>query len=92
MRRTQIYLTEEQHKALDRMSKVAKVGRSELIRDAIERYLRHPHQFPEWKRGLAAAFGMWKDRPEVVEEIAAARRSLDRDVFAERDRQLTKPE
>jgi hypothetical protein len=29
-----------------------------------------------------AAFGMWKDRPEVEQEILEARKSLDRDVFA----------
>lgn len=91
MRRTQIMLTEKQHKTLSRLSKASNRPRSEIIREALDKHLptlkaRREWNVRDWKKAITAAAGIWKDRPEVEEEIAEARRSADRDIFAESNR------
>lgn len=72
MVRTQIYLTEEQRRALERL--VAGTGRrkSDLIREALDDYLAR--QKPrDWKEALRACYGMWADRDDLDDFVAGLR-------------------
>jgi hypothetical protein len=84
MRRTQVYLSEKQHAKLARLSRKTKLGKSELIRKAVDQLNINLEVMPDWKEAILAGAGIWKDRPEVEQEILEARRSLDRDIFERR--------
>ena len=77
MVRTQIYLTQAEHDGL--RAAAGRTGRkqSELIRDAVDRFL---DQTGDQRREavLREAAGMWKDRDDLP-DFAAIRRSADRD-------------
>lgn len=69
MIRTQIYITEEEQKALEKLSKERNTTKSNIIREAIDQYVADM-TLEEKKKNLDAAFGMWKDRvdtPDVNE-------------------------
>jgi hypothetical protein len=76
MIRTQIYLSAVQQKALKALA--AKTGRtqSELIRDAIDRFVG---QRKASERGpvVRRSAGLWKDRTDLP-DFAALRREADR--------------
>ncbi len=76
MIRTQIYLTEQERTGLVALAKVSGKKQSELIREAVDRFLE---QFEETRlqAALENAAGMWKDRDDLP-DFNAARRSLDR--------------
>ena len=80
MRRTQIYLTEEQGRLLESRSRATGRTMSELIRSAIDRvYARGRSMSRETRVRLARkSAGAWKDFPEsgaeYVERIRGARR------------------
>jgi Ribbon-helix-helix protein, copG family len=81
MKRTQIYLSEEQGRYLDRRSKAAGTSMSELIREAIDvTYLRRPRTLDRSQRAeiARATAGAWKSFPETgkryVERVRGARR------------------
>ncbi len=80
MRRTQIYLTEEQGTLLERRSRASGRTISELIRAAIDTmYSRHRAMSRSEKVRVARrTAGSWKDFPETgaayVERIRGARR------------------
>lgn len=78
MHRTQLYLTEDQTAALDRLARRKGVRRSALVRAAVDTLIAEESARENWKAAWAKAFGIWKDRPEVVREIAAVRRQLRR--------------
>lgn len=62
MKRTQVYLTQNEHKALTQLSRQTKKKRSEIIREAIDAHLQN--QMPGKKsRGdiLDEVAGIWKD-------------------------------
>ena len=77
VRRTQIYLTDEEARALNREE--ARTGRSmsDLIREAIDdRYVTKSSLSKEQKlRALARSFGSWKGRTETGEEYVERLRS-----------------
>ena len=76
MVRTQIYLTEEERVGLDAVAKTTDRKQSEIIREAVDRFL-------DLTRGdrrttiLDEAAGMWKDRRDLP-DFEKARRSWDR--------------
>lgn len=70
MRRTQIYISEEQGRYLERRSKELGTSVSDLIRSAIEQtYLRRPTLTKADKlRIIHSTAGAWKDFPMTGEE------------------------
>jgi hypothetical protein len=76
MVRTQIYLTKEERDGLEVVAKSTNKKQSELIREAVDRFL-------DTTRGnrreaiLNEAAGMWRNRSDLP-DFAATRRSLDR--------------
>ncbi len=76
MVRTQIYLTEEERDGLEAMAESTGKKQSELIREAVDRFL-------ELRKGdrraaiLNDAAGMWRARKDLP-DFDAARRSWDR--------------
>ena len=76
MVRTQIYLTEAERDALNALAEATGKKQSELIREAVDRYI-------DLARGdsrdaiLEGAAGMWRDRNDLP-DFRAARRTWDR--------------
>lgn len=70
MKRTQIYLTDEQDELLHRRRKATGATISELIRAAIDAvYLgKREMSLKEKLRVLEETYGAWKDRTETGEE------------------------
>jgi predicted DNA-binding protein len=64
MVRTQIYLTEEQQRGLERLAAATGRRKSDLIREALDGYLAD-HQPKDWKDALEAVRGMWADRDDL---------------------------
>jgi metal-responsive CopG/Arc/MetJ family transcriptional regulator len=74
--RTQIYLTEAERSGLDNMSAATGKKQSELIREALDRYLELA---AESRRSaiLDETAGLWRDRDDLP-DFGAVRRSWDR--------------
>lgn len=79
MIRTQIYLNDQQKRALDRLSARRNVSVAELIRAAIDRMLAEEEDHCQgWERVLSQTFGMWRDRREITADfVRRARRGWD---------------
>ena len=77
MVRTQIYLTEEERAGLVALAKSSGRKQSELIREAIDRFLI---LFDEvrYRAVMDSAAGMWRDRDDLP-DFRASRQSWDRD-------------
>lgn len=76
MVRTQVYLTEEQERGLKRLAETTGRKQSELIREALDRYLSEKGQ-RDWRKSLEPMFGMWADRPEMDHFVRDLRREVD---------------
>ena len=77
MVRTQVYLTEEERDGLDAVAKSTGKKQSELIREAVDRFL--DQTIGERRAAvLDGAAGMWRNRSDLP-DFGAARRSWDRD-------------
>lgn len=63
MIRTQIYITEEEKKALEKLSRERNTTKSNIIREAIDKYVADS-TLEGKKKKLKAAAGIWKDRDE----------------------------
>lgn len=76
MKRTQVYLTNEQRRELKKL--VARSGKrqSELIREAIDAYVAGTGE-ESWKSDMMAAAGLWADRDDLP-DFARLRTELDR--------------
>ena len=71
MTRTQIYLSEAQQQALNKLAQQRQLLKSELIRLALEQWLVEK-QKPAMSRleMLRKIEGMWKDREDMVDSVA----------------------
>ncbi len=76
MVRTQIYLTEEERDGLEAVAKSTNKKQSEIIREAVDRFLDLT-KGNRRKAILDEAAGMWRNRRDLP-DFAAARRSWDR--------------
>jgi hypothetical protein len=75
--RTQIYLTERQRGELATMARQAGKKQSELIREAVDRFL--DQSGPGWREAtLGQAAGMWRDRADL-RDLAGVRTEWDRE-------------
>lgn len=76
MVRTQIYLTEQEHQQLHRLSKRRGASLSELIRMAIDQMLSQ-NQSAGRLEAMRQARGIWKDRTDLADP-GRLRREWDR--------------
>jgi hypothetical protein len=76
MVRTQIYLTEQERDGINAVAKSTDRKQSEIIRDAVDRFL-DLSRGDRRKAILHGAAGMWKNRKDMP-DFAAMRRSWDR--------------
>ncbi len=76
MVRTQIYLTEQERLGLERVALSTGKKQSELIREAVDRFLEQVSS--EWRNNvLKEAAGLWRNR-EDLPDFKAERLSWDR--------------
>ena len=76
MVRTQIYLTERQHDELAAIAGHTGKGQSELIREAIDRYIEAT-SFDRREASLREAAGLWRERTDLP-DYEALRSDWDR--------------
>lgn len=67
MDRTQIYLSEEQTRELDRRARLSGTTRSHLIREAVEQYLGPKWDGEAFIAALNDFSGIWADRDDIDE-------------------------
>lgn len=72
MVRTQVYLTPEEQRALQALSRRTGRSRSELIREAIDAMLAQPHE-PERRSQMQQARGLWSERDDLPDFVALRR-------------------
>ncbi|MDP9245633.1 MAG: ribbon-helix-helix protein, CopG family [Chloroflexota bacterium] len=76
MRRTQIYLTDEEAHALKRASKETGLSMSDLVRTAVdEKFLLGQMTTAEKIRAVEESFGAWTGRTETGEQYVERMRS-----------------
>jgi predicted DNA-binding protein len=77
MKRTQIYLMENQKEELDKLAKKKGKALAEMIREAVDLYIIENKTKVEDK--ILEASGLWKDRDDIdsIEYIDKLRRDLD---------------
>ena len=64
MVRTQIYLTDEQKRRLQRLASASGQKRSEIIREAIDAYLARQER-TGWQQAFETLRGMWAGRDDL---------------------------
>ncbi len=85
MRRTQIYLTEEEWGRLASISRDRGLTKSSLIREAVDQTYLSKSSAESFSKALWAAYGLWKNRTDIGDSAAYVR-SLRR--TGRRDRYL----
>ena len=76
MKRTQIYLTDDERRKLNALAAVTGKAQSQLIREAVDGFLEEDGATRR-KAVLNRAAGLWKDRHDLPDFIAL-RRQWDR--------------
>ena len=76
MVRTQIYLTEQERSGLTALAEASGKKQSELIREAVDRFLAQ-FSISQRQAAIDRAAGIWKDRKDLP-DFNAARRSWNR--------------
>ena len=76
MHRTQIYLTDEERKALRVIARRLRKTQSQVIRAAVDRFIDR-HIGVKRLESLRQARGIWKDRRDLP-DFTKIRRELDR--------------
>lgn len=64
MKRTQIYLTEEEKKAIEKLSDERGTTQSNIIREAIDEYVAKEKAKPK-KKSIMDFAGIWKDKKDI---------------------------
>ncbi|WP_103666069.1 ribbon-helix-helix domain-containing protein [Gracilimonas amylolytica] len=64
MKRTQIYLTEEEKKAIEKLSDERGTTQSNIIREAIDEYVAREKEKPR-KKSIMDFAGIWKDKKDL---------------------------
>ena len=77
MERTQIYLTQEERKALRTLAERDNKSQSELIREAIDRYIDDELKEVDAIEILEKTFGIWADRDDLDSFVETLRRETD---------------
>ena len=77
MERTQIYLTQEERKALRTLAERDNKSQSELIREAIDRYIDAELKEVNAIEILEKTFGIWADRDDLDSFVETLRRETD---------------
>lgn len=77
MKRTQVYLTQNEHKALTALSKRTKKKRSEIIREAIDAHIEQQQKKKTRAEILDEVAGSWKDN---TVDFDAMRKSWNRKI------------
>jgi predicted DNA-binding protein len=77
MVRTQVYLSEEQKRGLERLAATTGKRQSDMIREALDGYLAK-HEPKDWREALEAVRGMWADRDDLDELQADLRMDWER--------------
>ena len=77
MVRTQVYLSEEQKRGLERLAATTGKRQSDMIREALDGYLAK-HEPKDWREALEALRGMWADRDDLDELQADLRMDWER--------------
>jgi len=68
MKRTQVYLTQNEHKALTALSRSTKKKRSEIIREAIDEHIKK-YSAENRRKVLEEVAGIWKDNDFNFEKV-----------------------
>ena len=76
MIRKQLYLTERQNSELEAIAKITGKKQSELIREALDRFIDQESQAKR-EMTLFKAAGMWKDRTDL-QDFDEMRKEWDR--------------
>ncbi len=77
MIRTQIYLSAEEKRGLQKLAKTRASSQSELIREAIDEYLRI-HTLEAKLQVLRETAGLWKDRTDIDSLYGKLRKETER--------------
>lgn len=78
MKRTQIYLNEDEDSKIQRIAKDENRSKSDIIREAIDSYLIAKNKTIR-KKQFKDAFGLWKDRDDLP-DFDLLRKEFDREL------------
>ncbi len=79
MIRTQVYLSQDQERALKALAISSGTRQSELIREAVDLLLAEKNVQPyQWKQALFCMKGIWADDADADNRMQSIRQEFDR--------------